>query len=106
MGFNGLETGSRDQVDYGVEQNDIRLIFSAPVRPGHPKASQIAEHGDFVQDIAFEVDDVDVAYRAAVGRGAQSAYEPYTLEGEGGTVRMAGIKLYGDVIHSLINRDK
>ncbi len=104
--YNGLETGSKNQVDYVLEQNDLRLVFSAPLRPGHPMAHPIAEHGDFVQDICFEVDDVDWAHKAAVERGAQSAAEPVTWEDDHGTVRYAAIKTYGNVVHGLINRDK
>ncbi|MFY9233770.1 MAG: 4-hydroxyphenylpyruvate dioxygenase [Fimbriimonadaceae bacterium] len=104
-GFDGLETGQKHEVDYFLEQNDIRLIFSAPVRPGHPFQSLISQHGDFVQDIAFEVDDVDWSYKTATSRGAESAYEPKTLEDDFGKVRVAGIKTYGDVIHTLVNRD-
>jgi 4-hydroxyphenylpyruvate dioxygenase len=66
---------------------------------------KICYHGDFVQDIAFEVDDVDWAFKAATDRGAETAYEPMTLEDDGGKVRIAGIKTYGDTIHSLVNRD-
>jgi len=81
------------------------LILSAPVRPGHPMSALIGEHGDFVQDIAFEVDDVDWAFKTAVARGAEPAYDPKTLADDGGKVRVAGIKTYGHTIHSLINRD-
>jgi 4-hydroxyphenylpyruvate dioxygenase len=105
-GYHGLETGLRHEVDYLLEQNDIRLLFSAPVRPGHPMAEKIALHGDFVQDIAFEVDDVDWAWKAATGRGAESWREPYTIEDDLGQVRIASIKTYGDTVHTLINRDK
>lgn len=104
-GFRGLETGSKDQVDYLLEQEDVRLVFSAPVRPGHPMAEKIAYHGDFVQDIAFEVDDVEWAYRTAVERGAVSAREPYILEDDHGQIRMAAIQIYGDTVHSFVNRD-
>ncbi len=105
-GFHGLETGLRHEVDYLLEQNDLRLLFTAPVRPGHPMAEKIALHGDFVQDIAFEVDDVDWAYNAAVSRGAESAREPFWLQDDNGKVRMASIKIYGDTIHTLLNRDQ
>ncbi len=103
--FNGLETGSKQQVDYVLEQNDLRLVFSAPVRPGHPMAGLISEHGDFVQDICFEVDDVDWSYKAALDRGAASGAEPVTWEDDHGKVRYAAIKTYGNVVHGLINRD-
>lgn len=104
-GYRGLETGSLDQVDYLLQQNEINLVFSAPVRPGHPQASKIAYHGDFVQDIAFSVDDVDWSHKTACDRGAESAYEPTTLEDDLGKIRIAGIKAYGDTIHTFINRD-
>ncbi|AIE88099.1 4-hydroxyphenylpyruvate dioxygenase [Fimbriimonas ginsengisoli] len=104
-GYAGLETGRTEQVDYLLEQKDIRVVLSAPVRPGHPMAPLICEHGDFVQDIAFEVEDVDLAFRTALSRGAKPAYEPKSLDDDHGHVRVAGIRTYGDTVHSLINRD-
>ena len=104
-GFHGLETGQKHEVDYLLEQNDVTLLFTAPIRPGHPMADKIAQHGDFVQDIAFEVDDVDWAYNEAVRRGAQPAHEPYSLSDDNGYVRIASIHTYGDTLHTFINRD-
>ncbi len=105
-GYYGLETGTKDEAGYLLEQNDIKLLFSAPVRPGHPMGSKIVQHGDFVQDIAFEVDDVDWSYKTAVERGAKGAVEPHTLEDENGSVRLASIQIYGDTFHTFLNRDK
>ncbi|HVL39428.1 MAG TPA: 4-hydroxyphenylpyruvate dioxygenase [Fimbriimonadaceae bacterium] len=105
-GFHGLETGLRHEVDYLLEQNDVKLLFTAPIVPNHPIANKIAVHGDFVQDIAFEVDDVDWAYRTATERGAESAREPFTLSDDNGDVRLASVKTYGDTIHTFLNRDK
>ncbi len=105
-GYNGLETGLRHEADYLLEQNNVKLLFSAPIRPGHPMAERIAQHGDFVQDIAFEVDDVDWAYNEAVQRGGTSAKEPYWLEDDDGRVRVAAIHIYGDTLHTFINRDQ
>jgi 4-hydroxyphenylpyruvate dioxygenase len=104
--YSGLETGNQHEVSYTLEQNDVRLFFTAPVRPNHPMAERISFHGDFVQDICFEVDDVDWAYKAALDRGAKGWAEPFTKEDDFGRVRMASICTYGDVVHSLINRDK
>ncbi|HEY0866268.1 MAG TPA: 4-hydroxyphenylpyruvate dioxygenase [Fimbriimonas sp.] len=105
-GYHGLETGLRHEVDYLLEQNDVKLLFSAPLRPGHPMADKIAQHGDFVEDIAFEVDDVDWAFQEAVRRGAQPAKEPYTLSDDDGEVRLASIHTYGDTLHTFVNRDR
>jgi len=104
-GYNGLETGQKNEVDYLLEQKDIKLLFSAPLRPGHPMADAIGQHGDFVQDIAFEVDDVDWSFNEAVRRGASPAREPYSLQNDEGTVRIASIHTYGETLHTLINRD-
>jgi len=104
-GYHGLETGLRHEVDYLLEQGDVKLLFTAPIRPGHPMSEMIAQHGDFVQDIAFEVDDVDWAYHEAVKRGAVGAREPYSLESDEGYVRIASIQTYGDTLHTFINRD-
>lgn len=105
VAYRGLETGHRDQVDYALRQNDLTLVFSAPLRPGHPMADRIAYHGDFVQNIAFEVDDADWAFNEAVRRGAKPAIEPESLEDDFGKVRHAAIHTYGDTLHSFINRD-
>ena len=105
-GYHGLETGLKHEVDYLLEQNDVKLLVTAALRPGHPMSEKIAQHGDFVQDIAFEVDDVDWAFHESVRRGAVPAHEPYTLSDENGEVRIASIHIYGDTLHTFINRDK
>lgn len=104
-GYHGLETGLRHEVDYLLEQGDVKLLFTAPIVPDHPIAGLVGRHGDFVQDIAFEVDDVDVAFKTAVERGAQPAREPFSLTDDNGYVRIASIHTYGDTLHTFINRD-
>lgn len=104
--YHGLETGLRHEVDYLLVQNDLRFLFSAPIRPEHEMSTLVARHGDFVRDICFEVDDVDVAFKTAVERGAAPAKAPYTLSDEKGEVRIAAVHTYGDTLHSFINRDK
>jgi 4-hydroxyphenylpyruvate dioxygenase len=104
-GFAGLETGQKHEVDYLLQQNNINLLLSAPVRPGHPYAEYLAKHGDGVQDIAFEVDDVDWSFNTAVERGAKAAKEPWTMRDENGSVRLAAIHTYGETVHTFLNRD-
>lgn len=105
-GYHGLETGLRHEVDWLLEQSDVKLLFTAPLVPNHPIGEKIALHGDFVQDIAFEVDDVDWSYKTALERGAEGAREPFTLEDDNGPVRLASIHTYGDTLHTFVNRDK
>lgn len=103
--YAGLETGSKTEAAYLLSQGDVKFLISAPLVPGHPAGEFIGRHGDFVRDVCFEVDDVDWAFNTAVVRGAQPCEEPRTLEDKYGKVRIASIHTYGNVVHSLVNRD-
>ena len=61
-------------------------------------------HGDAVKDVAFTVDDARGLYNKAVSRGAKSIREPWEESDEHGTVIMASIGTYGDVVHTLVQR--
>jgi len=106
VAYSGLETGAKTEAAYLLQQGSIRLLLCSPLVPDHPIAEMLGRHGDFVRDIAMEVDDVDEAFAKATERGAEPAYEPKTLEDDFGKVRIAGIKTYGDVLHSFVNRDQ
>jgi len=103
-GYRGPETGVRDRVSYLLVQNKVRLILTSPLGPDGDIADHVRKHGDGVRDIAMWVDDARDAYTKAVERGAESAYEPRVDRDAGGEVVSAGIKIYGDTIHSLIER--
>lgn len=105
-GYHGLETGQKHEVDWLLEQGEVKLLLTAPLVPNHPIGHAISQHGDFVQDIAFEVDDVDWSFKTAVERGAKPAREPFSLRNDDGEVRFASIHTYGDTIHTFINRDR
>lgn len=61
-------------------------------------------HGDGVRDVALLVDDAESAWRETTHRGAVSAREPDTLKDGHGEVRVASIALYGDTIHTFVQR--
>ena len=103
--YSGLETGAANEASWLLTQNDIKFVFTSLLTADHPHAEMLGKHGDFVRDIAFEVDDVDTAFNTAVQRGAQPYQEPKTEESREGTVRTAAIQTYGDVVHTFINRD-
>ncbi|MFB3852547.1 MAG: 4-hydroxyphenylpyruvate dioxygenase [Vicinamibacterales bacterium] len=105
VAYAGLETGSRDCASYALEQGKARFVLSTPLRPGSEMSRHIEKHGDGVRDIAFEVDDVDRAFEAAVARGAQVAFEPRDFSDAHGTARRAAIRTYGDTLHSFLSLD-
>jgi 4-hydroxyphenylpyruvate dioxygenase len=103
--YGGPETGMRDRASYVVEQNDIRLVLTSGLHPDHEISQHACRHGDGVKDIALRVPDARRAYDEAVARGAQSVREPQTLEDEFGSVDLAAIATYGDVVHTFVARD-
>jgi 4-hydroxyphenylpyruvate dioxygenase len=104
VGYAGPETGVRDRASYLLEQGAIRLELSAALVPDHALARHQQRHGDSVHDVAFRVDDARRAFRIAVERGARPHREPEMLEVEGGEVVVAAIGVYGDTVHSFVQR--
>jgi 4-hydroxyphenylpyruvate dioxygenase len=106
IAYAGLETKTKYEAGYVLRQGNITFVLASPLGPEHPDALRIVLHGDGVQDIALEVDDVRAAYRTATARGAEGLREPIALEDEHGVYEVATIRAYGDTTHSFINRDR
>jgi len=104
VGYRGPETGARDRASYLLQQNKIRLVLTTAIRPDHPAAEHVLQHGDGVRDIALWVDDTRDAFRNAVERGAEAEMEPTVLQDDDGEVVLAAIRTYGDTIHTLVER--
>jgi 4-hydroxyphenylpyruvate dioxygenase len=104
VGYRGPETGTRDRVTYVLQQNKIRLLLTTPRGPEGEIADHIRKHGDGVRDIALWVDDARDAFGKAVERGAKPLHEPKVLSDETGEIVVAAIRIYGDTIHSLVER--
>jgi 4-hydroxyphenylpyruvate dioxygenase len=103
--YAGPETGVRDRASYVVEQNEIRLVLTSALHPGHEIGTHAYEHGDGVKDIALRVPDARRAYEEAVKRGAHGVREPEVVEDDFGTVELATIATYGDVVHTFVGRN-
>ena len=104
IGYRGPETGVRDRVSYLLAQGKIRLVLTSALGPEGPIAEHVSKHGDGVRDMAMWVDDARDAYAKAVERGARGIQEPTVLKDEHGEVVIAAIGIYGDTIHSLVER--
>lgn len=102
--YAGPETGKMDRVSYVVEQGEIRFLITAGLGPDSPISKHVLRHGDGVRTIAFNTDAVDIAYEAAVSRGASGRQEPRSTEDDAGVLRTASIATYGETEHVFIDR--
>ena len=104
--YAGPETGVRDRASYVLEQGDVRLVLTSPLREASEISQHVARHGDGVKDIALAVPDATEAYRQAVQRGARGVVEPHWEEDDDGGVELASIATYGDTLHTFVNRSE
>jgi 4-hydroxyphenylpyruvate dioxygenase len=109
VAYRGPETGVRDRASYLLTQGKIRLLLTTAIREdASPDAKQIAQHvqkhGDGVRDIALWVDDAREAFAKAVERGATPDRDPAVLHDDDGEVVTASFKIYGETVHSLVER--
>ena len=102
--YAGPETGVRDRASYVVEQGDIRLVLTSGLRSDSEVTQFACRHGDGARDISLQVPSADDAYRTAVQRGARGIAEPHWVEDEFGRVELSSIAIYGDVVHTFVNR--
>lgn len=90
---------------HAVRQSNIVFVFQSPLTTDDRiYGDHLILHGDAVKDVAFTVDDVRGLYAKAVSNGAKSIREPWEESDENGTVVMASIGTYGDVVHTLVQR--
>ena len=104
--YGGLETGLKHEAGYVLKQGDITFVLASPLGKEHPENNRLIVHGDGVQDIALEVDDVSAAYEETIRRGATGVTEPAILEDENGIYEFAVIHAYGDTTHTFVNHDR
>lgn len=118
VAYRGLETGSRATASHVVRNGNVTFVFTSPLRcleqsnRFSPEDEALLReihahqerHGDAVKDVAFEVENVDAMYTAAVHNGAVVVKEPHTVSDTHGSVRMATIRTYGDTTHTLIQK--
>lgn len=104
IAYAGPETGHPDTVSHVLAQGDMRVVITGSRDPDSYISKQVEYHGDTVADIALGVPDARTAYATAVRRGAIDFMGPRECRDKFGKVIMAGIRTYGDTLHSLVER--
>jgi 4-hydroxyphenylpyruvate dioxygenase len=106
LAYEGLETRQRHEAGYVLRQGKITFVLISPLSGQHPESHRLIKHGDGVQDIAIEVDDVRRTFDETVRRGAEQVAPPDAHEDDFGVFETATIRAYGDTTHTFINRDR
>ncbi|MGA0110027.1 MAG: 4-hydroxyphenylpyruvate dioxygenase [Schleiferiaceae bacterium] len=104
LAYAGLETGLKDRTSYVLKQDKIVLVLTSALTASSPINDHLVKHGDGVKNVALWVDDAAKSWKETTSRGAESAFEPYTLTDDHGSVVLAGIKAYGDTVHVFVER--
>ena len=105
VAYAGPETGwSRERVSYVLEQGELRLVVTSSLVPDSAVAEHVKLHGDGVRDVAFLVEDAELALEAAVAHGATVHHRSVRVEDEHGKLTIASIDAYGDTKHSFVER--
>ena len=104
VAYAGPETGLRDRASYVLQQGKIRLVLTTSLLSDSEISEHVRRHGDGVKVMALWVDDARKSWEETTKRGARSAFQPYTLEDEHGTVTLAGIYTYGESVHTFVER--
>lgn len=76
------------------DEGNIRIIITS----GSSAEDSIQIHGDYIKDVAFEVDNIDKTYRQALDAGFKPLLDPI----KEGDVSIAQISTFGNSIHTLI----
>jgi 4-hydroxyphenylpyruvate dioxygenase len=83
---------------------DVKLILTSSKNTSDETTEQINLHGDFVKDIALEVENIEILYNQAVKCGFKPISPPIELECKTGKVKSAVIGTFGNTRHTLIER--
>jgi 4-hydroxyphenylpyruvate dioxygenase len=104
VAYAGLETRVTHEAGYVVRQGDITFVLASPLSADHPDNARLVAHGDGVESIALEVEDVPASFETAVARGAKPVSPPTAREDHYGVYQAAAIRAYGDTSYVFIDR--
>jgi 4-hydroxyphenylpyruvate dioxygenase len=106
VAYAGLETGSRDECSYVLQQGEIRLQVTSALHATSQAAEYVLRHGEAVSTIALSVRDAAGAFERALSAGATPLQPPSELEDEHGQVTVASIAGQSDVTYTFVERQR
>ncbi|XP_050675869.1 4-hydroxyphenylpyruvate dioxygenase-like [Leptidea sinapis] len=92
------------RLSYAVRLNKITIAFESPTKSHGEIAKDLEAHGDFVKDVAFEVNDLHELVKRSKKEGAVIVKDVTVEKDDHGTIKYAVLRTYGDNTHTLIDR--
>ena len=91
-----------DKVSIVLVQKNIKLILVSSKRMVSEISEQVNLYGDFIKDIALEVQNVEVLYQKAIKNGFVSISKPKEIVVHGRKIKQSIIGTLGNIQHTLI----
>ena len=107
FGFKVVHTDkydNADKVSVVLVQANIKLILTSSKCILGEIAEQISLYGDFVKDIALEVQNLETVYVQAIKSGFISIAPPQDIKFQGKKIRQSTIGTFGNIQHTLIEK--
>jgi 4-hydroxyphenylpyruvate dioxygenase len=103
--YRGDETSRSGLAEYLLTSGRVRFLITGGTSPDSTATRWSAVHGDGVSDIALQVGNLEEGLAYAAEAGATVLEEPTVHTDESGQVRTAVIATYGELRHTLVQRD-
>ena len=104
IAYAGPDTGMKDKISYILKHGSITLVVSSAVDPDSDIIKHVIKHDDSVKDIVFMTGDVHTLFEHSIKNGAIPIMPPTIIEDGDMSIIKATIASFGDVVHSLIQR--
>ncbi len=110
LGFEVVELASGemldDQCSICLQRQGITLVLTAPLTSTGSVADYISVHGEGVRDVALAVRGIEDIFERATKAGGKAILRPCTRNVFGSVARVAQVGSFGDVVHTLIERNR
>lgn len=104
--YKGPEYGSRDIVSYFLKKGKIKIVLTSALQPSAYEVNAfVTQHGNGVRRFAFEVDDVEAAFKYSTREKAVPVQYPQKMEDNFGFVTQASVGVFDDTELFFVNYD-
>lgn len=106
LAYKGPETNSRDVVSYYLKKGQIKIVLTSALQPSAYEINAfVTQHGNGIRRFAFNVDNVEVAFKYSTREKAVPVQYPQKMEDANGYVTQASVGVFDDTELFFVNYD-